>query len=193
MKKTAILLANGFEEVEALTPADYLKRAGADVKLLATGTSNTVVEGAHGIRVVADGTLEDFAASGGSGALDVVIVPGGLPGAVNVSECPAALKLLEEMFDKGRLVAAICAAPALVLSKTRILEGRRWTCYPGMHEGLPESLRKNYEERPFVTDGNVVTGRGPGAAEQFAMELVRILFGEETKKKVMEGAVQRGA
>lgn len=191
MKKVVILLANGFEEVEALTPADYLTRAGAEVTLLATATDDTTITGSHKIRVVTNETLKGFLSEGKSGGVDAVIVPGGMLGSKNISECKEALSFIEDCFAAKKVVAAICAAPAVVLSKTNVLNGKKWTCYPGMEENVSHDLIVNHEEKPFVTDANVVTGRGAGAAEQFAMELVRILFDDATKQKVMKATVQR--
>ena len=98
---------------------------------------------------------------------------------------------LEKAWDAGRLVAAICAAPAVVLGKTKIPAGKKWTCYPDMEgESKPEYL-SGYSNKVFVTDGNLVTSRGPGAAEEFSMELVRLLAGEEVYRKVHDSAQMR--
>lgn len=191
MKKVVILLANGFEEVEALTPADYLTRAGAEVILLATATDDTTITGSHKIKVVANETLRNFISEGKISEVDAVIVPGGMLGSKNISGCKEALTFIEDCFAERKLVAAICAAPALVLSRTSVLHGKKWTCYPGMEENVSHELIVNHQDKPFVTDKNVVTGRGAGAAEQFTMELVRILFDEAAKQRVMKATVQR--
>jgi 4-methyl-5(b-hydroxyethyl)-thiazole monophosphate biosynthesis len=190
MKKIVTLLADGFEEVEALTPVDYLRRAGADVTTVATATSSRTVEGSHKIPVIADITLDAYFSSS-TELPDAVIVPGGMGGSKNIGGCQKALNFLEQMNDAKKIVAAICAAPVLVLGKTKILAGKKWTCYPGMQDESPAEFKSSRIDSAFVTSENVVTGRGAGAAEEFAMELVRILFGEETKEKIKKATVQR--
>ncbi|MGN0729342.1 DJ-1 family glyoxalase III [Treponema sp.] len=190
MKKTLLLLANGFEEIEALSPADYLRRAGAEVTIAATGTSSRNVEGAHKILVTADITLDAYCSSAET-LPDAIIIPGGNPGAKNISECAKAMEFINLMHRENKLIAAICAAPALVLSKTPVLEGKNWTCYPEMEKDLSAELQKNHKKFPVVSDGNLITARGPGAAEQFSMEIVRFLLGEEARRKTMEASVQR--
>ena len=122
---------------------------------------------------------------------DAVVIPGGMPGAKNISECTKAMEFINQMFKAKKLVAAICASPAVVLGKTEILNGKNWTCYPEMEKSLSAEIQKNHKIQPVVTDENLITGRGPGTAEQFSMEIVRILFSEETKAKIMEASVQR--
>ena len=191
MKKVVVFLADGFEEIEALTPVDYLRRAGAEVVLVATGNSSRMVTGAHKIVVSADMTLDSYIASDKGPLPDAVVVPGGMPGASNIASCRTAVQLISEMNEQKRLVAAICAAPAVVLPATGALKGRKWTCYPGMSSqaGAFESTHK--DGVPFITDGNLVTGRGPGAAEQFAMEIVRLLYGVEVAAKLKTTSCQR--
>lgn len=190
MKKAVVFLANGFEEVEALTPVDYLRRSGVEVITVATGTSSRTVEGARKIPVIADMTLETYVSSTAE-LPDAVIVPGGMPGTVNVSNCTQALMLIDRMLEEDRLVCAICAAPALVLSKTKALDGKKWTCYPGMESESNGKEITHIADVPFVTDGTLVTSRGAGTAEQFAMEIVRLLCGEETRAKTATATIQR--
>ncbi|MBP3366437.1 MAG: DJ-1/PfpI family protein [Treponema sp.] len=190
MKKIITLLADGFEEIEALTPVDYLRRAGAEVTIAATGTSSQTVEGAHAIRVAADIMLDAYISSAKE-LPDAVVIPGGMPGAKNISECAAAMSFLNRMFQENRLIAAICASPAVVLGKTDILKNKKWTCYPGMEKELSADFQATFQELPAVSDGNLITGRGPGAAEQFSMEIVSALFGKETKERIMSASVQR--
>ena len=114
-----------------------------------------------------------------------------MPGASNISASNSAVALLEEMYKAGKLVCAICASPALVLSKTSALEGKDWTCYPGM-EGNAAAFASGYRsDRPFVHDGNVITGRGPGAAEEFSLEIVRTLCGQSVYEKIRKAALLR--
>lgn len=206
MKHVAVFLAEGFEEIEALTVVDYLRRAGVHVTTVAVPTQEkqtaAVVVGSHAIPITADALLEDYVRSG---ALpDSVYVPGGMPGAANIGACESALSLIKHCAAAGKLVAAICAAPVVVLAKTRLLSGRRYTCYPGMESQLAQYCGGSaaaceatagstlVSTEPFVLDGNVLTGRGPGAAEQFAMELVRLLTDEATRDTVAHNACQRG-
>ena len=190
MKKVIVFLAPGFEEVEALTPVDYLRRAGVEVTTIATATASRNVEGARKITVVADMTLETYVSSCAE-LPDAVIVPGGMPGTVNVSKSAQALTLIDKMNEEGKLVCAICAAPALVLSKTKALDGKKWTCYPGMESESNGKEITHIADVPFVTDGTLVTSRGAGTAEQFAMEIVRLLCGEETRAKTAAATIQR--
>ena len=181
MKKVIVFLAPGFEEVEALTPVDYLRRAGVEVTTIATATASRNVEGARKITVV----------SSCAELPDAVIVPGGMPGTVNVSKCAQALTLIDKMNEEGKLVCAICAAPALVLSKTKALEGRKWTCYPDMEGEAGVHAANHVKDVPFVHSDNVITSRGAGTAEEFAMEIIRELCGEEKKEEIRRGTVQR--
>ncbi|MCH5283670.1 MAG: DJ-1/PfpI family protein [Treponema sp.] len=203
MSKIAVLLAPGFEEIEALTPVDYLRRAKQDVILVAlpvAGNSGRMVTSSHDVTVQADKTFEEFSAED---LPDAVFVPGGMPGSKNVASFSPALDLIKRMFEKKKLVAAICAAPVVVLAKTGVLAGLRYTCFPGMNENLSEYCggddvvavamdgAKHCPEEPFVVDGNVITGRAAGAAEQFAMAMVEHLCGKETAAKIKEATVQR--
>ncbi len=208
MSKIAVFLAPGFEEIEALTSVDYLRRAGQEVVTVSvpgvdSSEITSVVQGAHGISVVTDQVLKDFADESEESLPDAVFFPGGLPGATNLAACEYLIDLIQFMEESGKIVAAMCASPAIVLSKSGVLAGRKWTCYPKMNENLSEycgsaekaaELTKGssvVEDVPFVFDKNVLTGRGPGTAEQFAMEFVRILAGEATAKKVHDGSCQR--
>ena len=203
MSKIAVLFAPGFEEIEALTPVDYLRRAKQDVVLVAlpvAGNSGRMVTSSHDVTVQADKTFEEFSAED---LPDAVFVPGGMPGSKNVASFSPALDLIKRMFEKKKLVAAICAAPVVVLAKTGVLAGLRYTCFPGMNENLSEYCggddvvavamdgAKHCPEEPFVVDGNVITGRAAGAAEQFAMAMVEYLCGKETAAKIKEATVQR--
>ncbi len=189
MKNVLVLLADGFEEIEALTPVDYLRRAGAEVTVAATGKTLRTVDGAHGITVTADITLDSWLDQCSS-LPDAVVVPGGMPGASNIAAAKKALELIDAMVSENRLVCAICASPAVVLSKTKALKGKKWTCYPGMQEQAGEYVNMHTDEA-FVKDGTLITGRGPGAAEQFSMEIVRTMFGEEVFAKIKKASVQR--
>lgn len=194
----AAFLAEGFEEVEALTPIDYLRRAGVEVVTVAVTSNdsldNKIVKSSHGVKMMADVTLEDFMNSCAENLPDGIFFPGGLGGAKNLSQSEIISGLIKNCFEKEKLVSAICASPAMVLSPTGILKGKNWTCYPGMEEDVdPEDVEDSTHASgvPFVTDGNIVTGTAAGASEQFAVELVRIMAGEEAAEKIRKGCVLR--
>lgn len=195
MKKAAVFLADGFEEVEALTPVDYLRRAGVEVITVAVPSATTkkelVVTGSHNIPVIADTTLSEYLKKYGEAVPELVFCPGGSKGAENLSNVPELLDHLDKCFGLGRYVSAICASPAVVLGKTRCPDGKKWTCYPGMANESDASYVSNYEDKVFITDGNLITSRAAGAAEEFSIELIRLLCGSETAKKVHDGTVQR--
>jgi protein deglycase len=179
MKTAVVFLAEGFEEVEALTPVDYLRRAGIEVKVAGIGSRDVV--GSHGIGVLADTTVDEL-----SGPFDCVIVPGGMPGAKNIAADEAAVAIIKDAFEGGRLVAAICAAPAVVLANAaRILEGRMYTCYPGMER---ESSCGIFRSDRVVIDGNLVTARAAGVAGEFAAAIVEVLAGAKAARE-LEGKV----
>ncbi|MCH5290894.1 MAG: DJ-1/PfpI family protein, partial [Treponema sp.] len=137
MRTVAVLLAPGFEEIEAITVIDYLRRAEIGVTTVAVpadGAEGTTVTGSHGIPVVADTTLAAYRAA--RTVPDAIYSPGGMPGAANIGANADALDLIAAVAGAGKLVAALCAAPVVVLAKTGLLAGRRYTCYPGMEESL---------------------------------------------------------
>lgn len=196
-KKAIVFFAEGTEEIEALTPVDYLRRAGVEVTLAAVGGSEELcfVRGSHGITVGTDSTAAALAkeAENASGAFpfDAVIVPGGLPGSTNIASDADACAIIRRMNADGRLVCAICAAPAVVLPATGALDGKAWTCYPGMESEAPAYISACKAGAPFVHDANLITGRGPGAAEEWAMEIVRTLCGADVAQKVHDISMQR--
>jgi len=195
MKSAAVFFADGFEEVEAITPVDYLRRAGVEVYTVAvpsdTTTDKYIVTSSHNIPMIMDLTLEEYLDSTKDGLPDCLFCPGGSKGADNLASTQKLLSHLEKAWNEGKLVSAICASPAVVLGKTNIPEGKKWTCYPQMESCSKPEYQKDYSDKVFITDGNLVTGRGAGAAEEFAMELVRILCGEETAEKIKKGTLQR--
>ena len=176
----ALLLAQGFEEVEAVTPADFLQRAGLEVRIVGIGGKR--ITGAHGITLEADVTLRDLREEP-----DAVVVPGGMPGAENIAASQAALDLIRRIFSAGGTVAAICAAPAVVLQKTGILQGKRVTCYPGFEDRFRGCTP--LEER-VVVDGSVVTSRGPGTAAEFSVKLIELLAGKESASEIHRRTLQ---
>lgn len=177
-KKVLILLADGFEEIEAVTPIDVLRRAGLEVTV--AGVSGLEVTGAHSVRIRADVELASY-----QGVPDAVILPGGMPGAKNLVESKQVLELVKKVYEQKKVVGAICASPAVVLTPTGILEGKKATCYPGFEGELPSSV--TFCEERVVVDGNVITSRGPGTALEFALNLVEQLVGKRDAAQLREG------
>ena len=193
--KAAVFFADGFEDIEALSPVDYMRRAGIEVITVGvkgTPFNNTlIVTSSHKVPMIMDMTLADFLRQYGDDLPDCVCCPGGGLGAQNLSENNQLLAYLEKCNAAGKLVSAICASPAVVLGKTDILKGKKWTCYPDMQDNAKAEYLAGYSNEVFITDGNLVTSRGPGASEEFAMELVRILAGQAIHDKIHDGAQQR--
>jgi len=170
MAKTAlVILAEGFEEVEAIGPVDVLRRAGVRVTL--AGLVDRRVESSRKIKVEADILLRDLV-----GIPDAVILPGGLPGATNLAQSGDVSCLVKKMNGEGKIIAAICAAPAVVLAPLGILEGKKATCYPGCEDDF--SKKTLYVQEPVVVDGNVITSQGPGTALEFALAIAACLVGQ---------------
>lgn len=168
MKKIAVFIADGSEEIETLTPVDVLKRAGIAVDIVSVGKET--VTGSHGIRIIADKTADkaDFR------EYDGMIVPGGMPGAINISENKFAVNALVNAAKNGKLVAAICAAPAVVLAPNGITDGKKTTCYPA--EKFVKSLAKAFYTAANVEkDGNIITANGPRSAMEFALTICEYL------------------
>ncbi len=175
-----LFLAEGFEETEAIAPADCLRRAGKDVRLV--GVGGTVIRGAHGIAVETDCTAQSLTPDD---SLEMMILPGGMPGTRNLDSSPAVDAALRWCAEHDRYIAAICAAPS-VPGKRGLLKGKKATCYPGFEEYL---LGAETVAVPAVRDGRFITGRGPGAALDFGLLLVETLCGRETRDKLAQGMV----
>lgn len=180
-KKIAVLLAPGFEEVEAITPIDFLRRA--EIETLVVGVGGTSITGAHGITLITDIEVHDL----GTG-FDGVVIPGGMPGASNLAASEDVSRFITRLFKEGGLVASICASPAVVLSGLNILEGREVTCYPGFENRLKSG---NFVEERVVRDGNLITSRGPGTAAEFAVAIIEYLAGQSAAEKVYSSTLQR--
>lgn len=177
MKKILLILADGFEEVEALGSADFLKRCGFDVVL--AGLKGANVTGAHGIRVIADALLSevkvhDFAA---------LILPGGMPGSVNLYNSDLVLETVKGFYQSGRIVAAICAAP-MVLGRAGLLCNRKFTIYPGVEDGLNGAVPTN---NAVESDGRIITGRGPGLTFKFAERVATELGAGAEAREALRG------
>ncbi len=173
-----IHMAEGYEEVEALTCVDVLRRAGIDAKMVSV-TGDLMVRGAHGVNIEADILFEDADYD----ACEMIVLPGGMPGAVNLRDHAGLTACMEAFAKAGKPLAAICAAP-LALAAHGALDGKQATIYPGMEEYLPGSASTG----EFVTvDSNVITGMGPALAMEFALALVEFLKGAKVKKEVASG------
>ena len=183
MKKVLAVLADGFEEVEAISPIDVLRRAGASVTLAALEKYyNLKVRGSHDIYVQCDALLSDVAKE----HFDAIIFPGGMPGTKNLAASQAVKDLIMETYNRGDLVCAICASPAYVLAPTGILDGKNVTCYPGCEEVAPLVDFGNYRA---VKDGNVITSAGPGTALEFGLLIAEALFGKQVSDKLCSGMI----
>ena len=169
----AVLLAIGFEEIEALTPVDMLRRAGLEVKTVGIGGKRIV--GSHGIALEADMLPEEV----DLGAVDMAIFPGGMPGSLNLDRAEFTDEIIAAVTKNGGRLAAICAAP-LVLGRRGLLEGKRATCYPGFEGELRGAICTT---EGVVTDESITTARGMGVALEFSKELISLVI---TKEKAAE-------
>ena len=177
MSKVYVFFANGFEEIEALTVVDLLRRENVETVMVSIMPDKTVL-GAHNIPVIADGLFEDYKYSDG----DMLVLPGGMPGTNNLM---AHEGLRDELFvyrDANKYMAAICAAPS-VLGMNGMLRGKKATCYPGVEDKL---LGAEVTPIGVVTDGNIITGKGMGTAIDFAAAIIEALCGEEAAQKVLK-------
>jgi 4-methyl-5(b-hydroxyethyl)-thiazole monophosphate biosynthesis len=177
VKKIVIILAEGFEEIEAITPIDVWRRAGLNVVIV--GLTGKSVKGSHGITVEADLVLKDLKETP-----DVIFLPGGLPGSTNLADSPAVIELVQKMNREKKLVTAICASPALSLEKSGILAGKRATCYPGFEKNFSSSV--TFTTDRVVVDGDIITSRGPGSAAEFALTVVERLVSKEKAQSLKE-------
>lgn len=175
-----VFLADGFEETEAIVTVDILRRAG--VKVTVVGVDKREITGAHGIRVTTDIKTGEFAAV----ELEGVILPGGMPGTLNLAANKTVCDAAKLSFKKGKLTAAICAAPS-VLGKLGILKGKAATCYPGFEEEL---IGARYVNSPTVTDGNVITAKGAGAVFEFGFAIVDWLAGSNDASVQLRESMQ---
>lgn len=179
MKTVCVLLADGFEEVEAITPIDYLRRAGAEVTVV--GIAGTHVLGARGIKVEADAGPEGLEES-----YDCVIVPGGGKGSANLAADKAVGGFILRHFTAGKIVAAICAAPLVVLGPLGILKGRKFTCFPGLENEVKED---GYCRDRVVVDGNLISSRAAGTAGEFSIAVISALFDTTKAREIAQAVV----
>lgn len=180
MKKVYLFLAYGFEEVEALTAVDLLRRAGVEV-ITVSVSSNNAVTGAHSIPVVADIKLDESSFDDA----DAIVLPGGLPGVDHLKECDKLINIIKGCFEKGKYICAICAAPT-ILGEMGILKGRKATSYPGCESAL---LGADISEDKVCVDGNIITSRGVGTAIDFACEIIRTLVNEQKASEIRKSVL----
>lgn len=181
MPTVLIPLAQGCEELEAVTVMDILRRAGVQVTTASLGEKT--IKASRGAVLLADMTLDEALEQD----FDMIVLPGGLPGSEHLKNDPRIIARLKEMAARNRYIAAICAAP-MALHAAGLLEGRRATSFPGVLETLPGS--HIVLDDPVVVDGNIITSRGPGTAMDFALRLVELLLGKTVRDNV-EKPLQR--
>lgn len=177
MKRVLVFIADGTEEVEAVTVVDYLRRAGIQVDLVSV-MEDKEVTGSHDIKLVADYLLEDIDPKD----YDAVYSPGGLPGAYNIRDNERVIEIYQEMAGEGKIVSALCAGPT-ILDEAGLLKGKNFVAFPGFVENIKDGT---YVDKNVVVDGNVMTGRGPGLAAEFAYELIGQLTSQDKKDQIME-------
>lgn len=178
MAKAYVFLADGFEDIEALAPVDILRRGGIDVKTVSINGADTVTS-AHDIQVKADLLFADADLSDA----DLLMLPGGMPGAKNLDEHEGVRRALVRHAEQQKLIGAICAAP-MVLGHLGLLRGRHATCYPGFDSELDGAT---YTAEPCTADGNIITGKGPGASFAYGYRLLEELKGERVVAELKKG------
>ena len=172
--KILVPLANGFEEIEAMTIMDVLRRAG--LKVVTAGLSGMRIKGSSGVEVIADELLDDI----NPDEFSAIVLPGGYPGYLNLAASEKVLEIIKKFNSQNKTVAAICGAPT-VLAKAGILNNRNATVYPGLEKELP-----NPTDKKVVVDNNIITSQGPATAMEFALKLVELLSGENKRKEIKE-------
>ncbi|WKC58166.1 DJ-1 family glyoxalase III [Borrelia sp. P9F1] len=179
--RVAVMLADGFEEIEAVVPVDILRRGGVDVKLISLNDDKAVT-GSRGVSFWADEKLSDC----GADDFDLVILPGGMPGASNLFESRELDKILRDMKLGGKFIAAICAAPAVVLSAKGLLGANKFTCYPGFENGVMDG---EFVDENVVISNNFITSKGVGTVFEFAFALLELVKGVGVVEDVRQKAL----
>lgn len=180
MARVLVPLAKGFEDIEAVTVVDVLRRGGVEV-VTASISDSVEVESAHGIVVKADALFRDVSGD----EYDAIVLPGGGEGTENLRHCEPLIVRLRRQNEERRLICAICAAPVVLVEAGVAEEGRHMTCYPSMMLELDRS----YVNVPVVADGNLITGQAPGSAMLFALVILQTLVGEAKTRKISRGMV----
>lgn len=179
-KKALIILAEGFEEIEAVTVIDVLRRAGIGVTV--AGLSALQVKASRGVIIMAEKKLNEVTKD-----FDALILPGGSTGAANLAASEESGSLIKSMYQDNKIIAAICAAPSVVLAPLGILKGKSVTGYPGMTENFGKDTK--YKEDSVVVDGNIITSHGPATVLLFALAIVEKLIGKEASDKVAKATL----
>lgn len=179
-KNAIILLAEGFEEIEAVVCIDLLRRAGIEVTV--GGLKNLTVKGSRRIEIKADKIIK------GDSSYDACILPGGMPGAENIASSDTAVQLIKKMAEKEKIIGAICASPAIVLAPLGLIDNKKATCYPGMESHFPDSAI--YINNKVVIDKNIITSQGPATAFEFALKIIEKLSGKEISGKIRKAVLQ---
>ena len=178
MRKTALVpIADGSEELEAVTIIDVLRRAEAQVTV--ASVSSLQVTASRKVKLVADCLITDCKKN----IYDLIVLPGGLPGAEHLRDCELLIDMLKIQNQAGRLYGAICASPAVALAPHGLLDGKKASCYPSCADALPD---QSQADQHVVVDGNCITSQGPGTALEFSIELIRQLFDDDKANQVAE-------
>lgn len=180
MSKALVLMAEGFEEIELTTIVDVLRRGGVTVTI--AGLKDGIITGSRGIKMQPDAALDSIREM-----FDIIILPGGSPGYVNLGKDRRVIELVNKYSTNGKIVAAICAAPS-VLARVGVLAGRNATIFRGMENELKNA---RYVDKPVVEDGNIITSQGPGTAMEFALALLKRLTDEKKAGEVKEKLIYR--
>ena len=180
MKKAAVLLADGFEEIEALTAVDLLRRARIYVDTVSI-SDDYMVHGAHGINVQTEDLFEEV----NFAEFDMIILPGGMPGTKNLEEHKGVLREVKDFHENGKYIGAICAAPG-ILGAMGILKGKRAACYPSVEERLSGAVIMKV---PVIQDGNIITSRGMGTAIDFALKLIEVLTDKLKAEEIADSII----
>jgi 4-methyl-5(b-hydroxyethyl)-thiazole monophosphate biosynthesis len=182
--KAVILLAPGFEEVESVTPIDFLRRASIEVEVLSVGVEGLgPVQGSRGIKILCDSSLETY-----QDVPDCVILPGGTLGAKNLHASPLVGELVAKVQNTQGLVASICASPALVLDPLGVLKDEQYTCYPGFEKQVTQG---SWREDRVVVSGNLITSRSAGTASEFSLAIIEYLVGAKVAQEVKTSTLVR--
>lgn len=179
-KRVLVAIADGSEELEAVTVIDVLRRAGAEVTV--ASVADEQITASRGVKLVADAVIGDCVGK----TYDLIVLPGGMPGAENLRDSRELAEMLKVQAKSGRYYAAICASPAVALQPYGLLEGKKATCYPSLASKLGQR-----QEARVVVDGNCITSQGPGTALEFGLKLAELLFGREKAQQVAEAMLAK--
>jgi len=181
-KSALIILADGFEEIEATSCIDILRRA--QIKVTVAGLSDIKIRSARNLIVTTDKMLDELGPD-----FDACILPGGGTGAKNIAASVKAARIIKEMHQKGKIIAAICASPAIVLYPLGLLRHKSATCYPGMQDTFNDDV--SYKNDDVVVDGNIITSKGPATSIGFALKITEILIDKVTAEEIAKDILYR--